>query len=74
MLVISRCVAVSQALAAWLLDSDTSELNGLEAQWERQRQRELQEEEAARLLKVSSAPRTTCWTRRMMFTQQCCNH
>ncbi|GLI58917.1 hypothetical protein VaNZ11_000701 [Volvox africanus] len=41
----------AEALAAWLLDSDRAELQSAEALWEQQRERELQNEESARLLK-----------------------
>ncbi|GLC45059.1 hypothetical protein PLESTB_001464200 [Pleodorina starrii] len=41
----------AEALASWLLDSERPELQSAKAEWEAQRQRELQEEEAARLLK-----------------------
>ncbi|EFJ50928.1 hypothetical protein VOLCADRAFT_88352 [Volvox carteri f. nagariensis] len=41
----------AEALAAWLLDSDRTELQRTEAQWEEQRRKGLQDDEAARLLK-----------------------
>ncbi|GIL70267.1 hypothetical protein Vretifemale_1098 [Volvox reticuliferus] len=44
----------AEALAAWLLDSDLLELQNAEALWEQQQERELQNEENARSLRVRS--------------------